>query len=478
MLELTTAIHATFDSFKSFLFGRGEDRVPSPIKDRCAGLISGGVDTLRSEQDHYKSLSALRLLSDHIAADVKKNLLTIPQRVRNTGPNEEKRKAFLSLLLGDDVVGAINTKQRCPTCNGHFSEIDNNGLYCPKCKTRPTRYYITAKKIGIPFLYSAPVTREPFETYGQALKVLMAINHTYQEALSQGRKFDLSKWLPSEFAEKLIENLCKRWLKNYEPEVANRVKSKDYVDSLHTLCNSFIVPYFKGKHIDYIDENHIERFYHWLLDKKYSTDYIDTILKTLKALFIKYRPKDIPHFPTITVVPVREKQRLGLARELAILEHIPERNGYRLAILLLIRTGMHINEIPAIKKKDCIDGIIYVDKAMSDGHLRLRRKAGGEVPYRMTPELWELVLEHIVNLDEDDFLFTVEGRNVTRGRLYKVWTKACKKAKVKHISLQQASRHSTASRIWEKHQEMAKIEIKEQLGHENTRTGKKHYVIE
>lgn len=397
------------------------------------------------------------------------------------GPfNEQtiRRKQFVSLLLGDNVTGAINTKQKCPTCGNKFSEIDNAGLYCPDCRTRPTRYYITAKKIGIPFLYSDPVSKEPFETYGQALKTLMAMNHSYQEALSQGKKLDASRWLPSEYAEKLLENLCKRWLKNYEPEVTNKVKSKDYVDSLNTICNSFIIPSFKGKHIDYIDRDDIEKFYHWLLDKKYSTSYIKSILSVLRTILSRYRPNNVPILPSFTVVPVKEKQRLGLARELAILEHVPERNGYRLAILILLRTGMRINELPALKKKDFVDGIIYVEQAMSDGELRLKRKAGKGVPYRVTKELWQLALEHISNLGDDDFVFTVNGNNLTTGRLAKVWTKACKRAGQKHISLQQATRHSKASEIWERHQNEAKEEIEDQLGHENRQTGKKHYVIE
>ena len=62
---------------------------------------------------------------------------------------------------------------------------------------------------------------------------------------------------------------------------------------------------------------------------------------------------------------------------LAILEHVPDRNGYRLAILILLRTGMRINEVVAIKKKDFIDGIIYVEKVISDNMLKLRRKSGG-----------------------------------------------------------------------------------------------------
>lgn len=497
MLELNSSIHATFGNWKSLITARIEGNVSSEIMQRCADNLPIG----NGFGDYYKCISAYRLLLDdlssNVIADIKKNLLTIITGLRkNWTANEAKRKEFVSQLFGDAVLGAINTKQRCPSCNGKFSDIDNNGLYCPTCKTRPTRYYITAKKVGISFLYSIPIAKEPFEIYSQALKTLTAINHSYQEAMSQGKKFDASKWLPSENAEKLIENICERWLKNYAPEVKNAVKSKDYVDSLHNICNSFIVSYFKKKHIEYIDRDDIEKFYHWLLDKTYSrkpskksylskppektysSSYIDTILSVLKTILKRYRQSDIPIFPKFTVVPVIEKQRLGLARELAILEHVPDRNGYRLAILILLRTGMHINEVIAVKKKDFIDGIIYVEKVISDKMLKLRRKSGGYVPYRITDELWQLALEHMKTMDDEDFVFTVDGRNLTTGRLYKVWRKACKKAGQRYITLRNASRTSKASEIWEKHQNLAKEEIQAQLGHNNKQTGKKHYVVE
>jgi integrase len=487
MLELNTAIHAKCSNFKSSLLAKVEDRVSAPLRKIFGVMLPDSSDTPLSEQDNYKCLSAYRLLSfNTLIGNKEKNLLTIPARVRETGTNEAKRKEFVSQLFGDAVLGAINSKQKCPTCNGKFSDIDNNGLYCPECKTRPTRYYITAKKIGISFLYSNPTSKEPFETYSQALRTLTAINHSYQDAISKGKKFDTSKWVPSEYKENLIENLCNRWLKNYEPEVRNGLKSKDYVDSLHTICNSFIVNYFKGKHIDDIDDDDIEKFYHWLLDKTYSTekgennyssDYIDTILKTFKSIYMRYRPKNTLRFPTITVVPVKEKQRLGLARELAILEHIPERNGYRLAMLILLRTGVRINEIPALKKKDFIDGLVYVEKAMSDGKFKLRRKAGGTVSHRLDPDVWQIAMNHMHNLEDDDFVFTVDGRNMTTGRLYKVWTKACKKAGQRHISLRNASRTSMASDIWEEHMKMALEKIGNQLG-DNPETVKKYYVIE
>ncbi len=188
----------------------------------------------------------------------------------------------------------------------------------------------------------------------------------------------------------------------------------------------------------------------------------------------------MPDFPHFSVVPVIEKQRLGLTREIAVLDKVPERHGYRLAINTLIHTGMRIEELPAIKVHNLDDGTIWVDKAISEGELRLSRKSGGVVPYDVSPQLWEQLMEHIKGKNPDDYVFTYDGTNepLSTGRLYKVWSKAVKDAAVKHISLQNASRHSKASEIWERKRKEAKVEIAQQLGHDNLTTGKKHYVVE
>ena len=98
--------------------------------------------------------------------------------------------------------------------------------------------------------------------------------------------------------------------------------------------------------------------------------------------------------------------------------------------------------------------------------------------YTVTPELWQLLRNHIEGKNPDDFVFEINGSPIPTDRLYKVWAAACRQAKVKHISLQQASRHSTASEINTKHKKKACQEIQERLGHENITTGPKHYIVE
>lgn len=386
-------------------------------------------------------------------------------------------KIFAFDLGGLIVDGSINTKQYCPVCSKKFTSefIDSQGFHCPNHFTRPTRYFLSLRAFKAGDIYKDPKTDKVLETYSQALDVLIAINRDKKE---KGKRFNPDDWKPSKVVEKRIENIIPVWLRNHAEESTKGVKTQSWYRQKEYICNSFIVPFFKSKDVGLIDREDIEKFYHHLLDKKHSTKYIKQILNILKSLFLRYRPAAVPQFPDFVIVPKREKQRLGLAREIEVLEKVPERHGYRLAILTLLRTGMRINEVVAMKVHNLIDGIAWVDKAISsDGTLRLARKSGGTVPYRLTPELWTLLMEHIESKDMDAYMFEINGEPLKTDRLYKVWTKACNDAKVKHINLQQASRHSMASSIKEQFDRQALEEIRKQLEHRNLTTGKKHYIV-
>ncbi len=134
---------------------------------------------------------------------------------------------------------------------------------------------------------------------------------------------------------------------------------------------------------------------------------------------------------------------------------------------MLLRTGMRLGEVSAIKVSDLVDGDIFVVKAISRNQLRLARKSGGPKSYHVSPEIWEMLMSHIANKKSDDYVFSIKGEFISPRRLYKVWEKACEDAGVKHISLQQASRHSTATEIKRKFDTEAQKAIAEKLGHNN-----------
>lgn len=93
-------------------------------------------------------------------------------------------------------------------------------------------------------------------------------------------------------------------------------------------------------------------------------------------------------------------------------------------------------------------------------------------------DLWEDLRESIRDKQPSDFIFSLDGINpLGKKCLYKVWEKACEDAKVKYITLQQASRHSMASEIMAEAKKKAIEEIQAKLGHHN-KTTQKHYIVE
>jgi hypothetical protein len=76
-------------------------------------------------------------------------------------------------------------------------------------------------------------------------------------------------------------------------------------------------------------------------------------------------------------------------------------------------------------------------------------------------------MDYTKEMQSDESLFKIGS-----DRLYKVWVKACEHAKVKTIPLSQASRHSQASQIRQRHEIEALKEAAQQLGHSNIYTTK------
>ena len=404
-------------------------------------------------------------------------------------------KCYRGLIM----LGKINTQQKCPECGRKFTAKHRNedGFFCPNHPNIYAKRYLVD---GTPFvkhtwrIYRDPSTGKVFRDYQDAVDVLIAMNRDHKEG-----KFKGDKWIPKKVADKIMDNIIVEWLAGYETELKSNLKSKTRVDKLSEACKYFITPFFKDENINALDHIKVKSFYHNLLKectcdtagmqcqytkcpgrKRLSSRYIKDILDTLRAIIAYYRPNDIPKpWPTFTVVSAREKQLLGMAREISALDKVPDRHGYRIACLVLLRTGMRINEAVVLRVSDLVDGVLFVSKGQSDGEVRNDRKAGQPKTYRVAPELWDLLMAHTAGKGPDDFVFPddfalPDGKKhaMKTGRLYKVWKKACSDAGVKHISLQQASRHSFATEIKNKHDKAAAAEIMDQLGHENTTTGK------
>src|SRR5208283_2632491 len=394
-------------------------------------------------------------------------------------PRTADTDALLGVLC---MYGSILSNQHCE-CGNKFTSAhkDKNGFYCPDCHTRPTRYHINARSFGLDYIFSDVKIGKVFQNYSDGLDVLVEMNRDFKKVHYDKKRFPKDNWMKEKIHAKLIENIIETWLINYDTELSKGAKSKSRVANVKKSCRHML-EFFKGCDIRDIGQDEVEKFYHSLLKRDLSSKYIDNILWDLRSLFLRYRPSDVVKFPVYAIVPKKEKQLLRQPREFAVLDKVPVRHGFLLGIMILLRTGMRIDELPALRVNNCEDEYVYVDKAFTEGKLRLSRKSGGMVVYRLMPELWAMLMEHCEGKKDEDFIFTYDsghklaGEKIPASRWYKVWTKACKDAGQRHITLQQASRHSKATRMMAAAQEKALQEIGRQLG-DNPATVEKHYII-
>lgn len=387
--------------------------------------------------------------------------------------------------------GSVGTDEKCPKCHGKFELIDiEHGYICKHCFTHPKRFWISARALKIPNKLYSDRLGNVFDSYQLAVNQWSAMNSAYRESLQpNGQPWNPDDWIPAKVREQLFQHRAQQFIECKRPFFERRKLSRDYWNGLNNIILNFLVPYFSDKDVRAISKEDIKLFYLYLLDLRdskgepYSDAHIKHILDFLKSIFHEYRPADIPEFPDHAVLPKREKQWLGIERQMTIEPHVPHK--YRLAIQTLQYTGMRCGEVRALQVSDMVDGALKVWKAFSDHKdkkgnsiLKLCRKAGGEVTYPIHLDLWNDLQAHVEGKAPDDFIFTSDGkRPLGKGRLYKIWKKACEDAGVKYIPLQQASRHSMASQIMADAKKKAIEEIQRKLGHFN-KTTQKHYVIE
>jgi integrase len=393
------------------------------------------------------------------------------------------------LFMG--FLGSVRTDQKCPVCGGAFEMISlDKGFMCRKDLTNPTRYCISARSLGIPNKLYSDTIGTVFDSYQTVMNQWTAMNNAYlQSKKPNGKPWNPNDWIPSKIREQQFRNKAQQFIEGKRPFYERRKISLSRWQSINNIITNFLTPYFKEKDFRTISKEDVKAFYLHLLDLRdkngqpYSDAHIKDILAMLKSIFIEYRPADVPEFPSHTVIPKKEKQWLGIERQMSIEPHIPKK--YRLSIRTLQTTGMRAGEIRALQVNDMIDGALKVWKAFGDHKddkgnviLKLSRKSGGEVTYPIPLDLWRDLQKHVEGKKSDDFIFSHEdGSPFGQNCMSRAWKKACKDAKVKYIPLQQASRHSMASQIMAEHKKKAIEEIQAKLGHSNRQT-QKAYVVD
>lgn len=376
------------------------------------------------------------------------------------------------------MLGRILTYQKCPICKKPFTVLpDEQGIICLEHQTVPARLVIDGRPFKAGRIYSDP-HGHIFDSYRVARRQIETMRRDFDNDI-----FSPDDWVPKKARQYRIENLVPEWLRGYELEVKADTKAASTLRNTKQ-CMKYILPTFQKMDIRDVRTHHIKKLYHDLLEteseitnRKLSPKTIKHILNTLRTFLRAHKDiiKIIPDFPRFTIVPVKEKKWLGIEKQMIAMTYIPKQ--HQLIFELLFDTGMRIGEIRAIKVGDLRDGYITISRVYSGNKLRQRTKTGTETTYRVAFSIWRQLIEHTKGRPGNDVLFTENGQPYHKGRLYSIWIATLKKARIEHIDLQQASRHSRVSRIRKEKELEAIQEAAQLLGHTNLLTGKKHYIL-
>jgi integrase len=350
------------------------------------------------------------------------------------------------------MKGSIRTKEVCPQCRGKFKE-ESKGLFCPKCRTTPSRFFIDW------YLGQGQRLRKftddrgyPFSSYDHAFRYL----NKMRDQVDNG-KFDPREYVRVEIKKLQFSNYARAWLSGRRNKVGIDRLSRDYLRSLEIYFEKYLIPFFEHISIREIHEGHIERFKETLpakLKPKTVSNMLAGLRKMLRDACFKY--KDILHVPDFPKVQVPEPETKWVweDEQMRILEGI--RNSiYKACIRFLMLQGCRPGEARALRWENVdfekeiptpdgqiIKGVITIRAAMDQEVYEERTKERDVRVLPMHPEVRQI----LSNLPRclSGFVFAYRGKPIIKNCLTMAWVRATRKAGV-NISLYQATRHSFAS---------------------------------
>ena len=138
---------------------------------------------------------------------------------------------------------------------------DHEGFMCKKDFTRPTRYYLSAKRIGIPKKYSNR-HGELYDSWTIVMEEWMQINTAYKESRKPNAKpWNPNDWIAAKVVQQEFQNKAKVFLHSYKALCERHKITPSRLRAVTNFVNNFLVPSFTGKDIREITKEHVKEFY-------------------------------------------------------------------------------------------------------------------------------------------------------------------------------------------------------------------------
>lgn len=234
-----------------------------------------------------------------------------------------------------------------------------------------------------------------------------------------------------------------------------------------------------------IKKHTVKQFYIHLVENSGKSDKtIKHILSDLHAFLTAIEDEAgtrLPKFPKIKVMPVKEKKTMDEITQMFVVSYV--RGPFKLPIETCIDTGIRTGECRGLKKKDLkFEGYLAIQRAYSEDRLREQTKEGYNcykpkiIP--VSPAVYDKLVKHAENLNDDDFMFTYEGMPLSKMRLRAEWKNACKLAEVPYIPFTNSTRHSRATNIMRQYMREGRERAGKQIGHTGQDTTVNHYIVD
>ena len=351
------------------------------------------------------------------------------------------------------MVGKIKTYEKCPVCKGPFESFDR-GMICLQCKTKPNGFYIDLNWKGSRHKLYRNRDGILLSSFSLAEGLWKQIN----EDILKGR-FVIDNYLQKEIDQFRGKVLIEKWYKLKESQLAPST-----IKHLRGSLDLYIIPFFEKIDMKELATYHIEDFQAQLPSRLHQKT-VKIIMGNLKTFCFWLMNREIiakmPVFPTISP-PKPQIHWIPREVQLKILDSIPL--DHKPIFAFMIDHPVRPGEARCLKVKDfhISEGFLSVERAFSENEERSRKS---KEPYNLAISSGFDVNILKDKLPEAYVFVNRAGRPYSHGSIRKIWTKACKRAGITHITLYNGTRHSIATQSVQDGIDLAVIS--KALGHSN-----------
>ena len=255
----------------------------------------------------------------------------------------------------------------------------------------------------------------------------------------RGKAFDPRRWFATKTSDMRFDNYGKNWLSRKSIQETTRDIYERILNEAREVFGNFDIREIRKPNItEYLNN----------LPAEMSPNTKKHRLDVLHALFSDaFNDEDIsriPGWPKIKTIQA-ETKTLSYEEQLRVFEHIQEHD--RPIFQLMTALGLRVSEAIALQW-DCIlwqKKEIIIKRTMSGQKVRESRKSGDRLPLPMSDEIMDM-LRPLRQFTGFVFL-NRNGKRYHRQNLLRTLQTACKKAKVREVTLHQFCRHSKGGQL-------------------------------